>query len=126
MNIGVLWILAGLLAVTFLASGALTLAQPREKLATFGMGMGRSFSAGAVKASWSTVPPTGAWPARHRTARWRARVAPVRVPSQGRRELLHAPLSVVEGGTRRLAAQTCEPRPLFQARQTSRQLRWVP
>jgi hypothetical protein len=49
MNIA-LWIIAGLLAVAFLASGARKLTQPTEKLAAFGMGWVEDFSAGAVKA----------------------------------------------------------------------------
>jgi uncharacterized membrane protein YphA (DoxX/SURF4 family) len=49
MNIA-LWIIAGLLAVAVLASGAMKLARPKEKLAAFGMGWVEDFSAGAVKA----------------------------------------------------------------------------
>jgi uncharacterized membrane protein YphA (DoxX/SURF4 family) len=49
MNIA-LWIIAGLLAVAFLASGAMKLTRPREKLAAIGMGWVEDFSAGAVKA----------------------------------------------------------------------------
>jgi uncharacterized membrane protein YphA (DoxX/SURF4 family) len=49
MNIA-LWIIAGLLAVAFLASGAVKLARPKEKLAALGMGWVEDFSAGAVKA----------------------------------------------------------------------------
>jgi uncharacterized membrane protein YphA (DoxX/SURF4 family) len=45
-----LWIIAGLLAATFLVSGALKLAQPKEKLAAFGFGWVDDFSAGSVKA----------------------------------------------------------------------------
>ena len=48
MNI-VLWIIAGLLAVAFLAAGLMKLAQPKEKLAASGMGWTESFSPGAVK-----------------------------------------------------------------------------
>jgi uncharacterized membrane protein YphA (DoxX/SURF4 family) len=44
-----LWIIAGLLAVAFLASGAVKLIQPREKLAS-SYGWVEDFSAGAVKA----------------------------------------------------------------------------
>jgi uncharacterized membrane protein YphA (DoxX/SURF4 family) len=46
----VLWVVAGLLAVAFLASGAMKLAQPKEKLAAFGVGWVEDFGAGAVKA----------------------------------------------------------------------------
>jgi hypothetical protein len=49
MNIA-LWIIAGLLAVTFLAGGAMKLIQPKEKLAASGMGFAEDFSAGTVKA----------------------------------------------------------------------------
>ena len=49
MNIA-LWIIAGLLAVVFLAGGAMKLTQPKEKLAASGMGFVEDFSAGAVKA----------------------------------------------------------------------------
>ncbi|GAA0987570.1 DoxX family protein [Acrocarpospora macrocephala] len=49
MNIA-LWIITGLLAVIFLASGAVKLIQPKEKLAASGMGFAEDFSAGAVKA----------------------------------------------------------------------------
>jgi hypothetical protein len=49
MNVA-LWIITGLLAVAFLASGAMKLAQPKEKLAAFGMGWVEDFSAGTVKA----------------------------------------------------------------------------
>jgi uncharacterized membrane protein YphA (DoxX/SURF4 family) len=49
MNIG-LWIIAGLLAVVFLASGAMKLTQPKEKLATSGLGWVEDFGAGTVKA----------------------------------------------------------------------------
>ncbi len=49
MNIA-LWIIAGLLAVAFLAGGALKLIQPKEQLAAAGMGFVEDFSAGAVKA----------------------------------------------------------------------------
>lgn len=45
----VLWIVAGLLALAFLAAGAMKLAQPKEKLAASGMGWVDDFSAGAVK-----------------------------------------------------------------------------
>jgi hypothetical protein len=44
-----LWIIAGLLAVAFLASGATKLIQPKEKLPT-GWGWVEDFSAGTVKA----------------------------------------------------------------------------
>lgn len=46
----VLWIVAGVLALAFLAAGAMKLAQPKEKLAASGMGWVDDFSAGAVKA----------------------------------------------------------------------------
>jgi hypothetical protein len=49
MNLA-LWIIAGLLAVVFLASGAMKLTRPKEKLAAFGMGWVEDFSAGTVKA----------------------------------------------------------------------------
>ncbi|GAA1015421.1 hypothetical protein Aple_049990 [Acrocarpospora pleiomorpha] len=49
MNIA-LWIIAGLLAVIFLAGGAVKLIQPKEKLAASGMGFAEDFSVGAVKA----------------------------------------------------------------------------
>jgi uncharacterized membrane protein YphA (DoxX/SURF4 family) len=49
MNIA-LWIVAGLMAVAFLASGATKLAQSKEKLAASGMPVVEDFSAGAVKA----------------------------------------------------------------------------
>jgi uncharacterized membrane protein YphA (DoxX/SURF4 family) len=49
MNIA-LWIIAGLLAVAFLVSGAMKLAQPKEKLAAFGFGWVEDFSADSVKA----------------------------------------------------------------------------
>ncbi len=49
MNIA-LWIIAGLLAVAFLASGAMKLSQPKEKLAALGMGWVEDSSAGTVKA----------------------------------------------------------------------------
>jgi hypothetical protein len=49
MNIA-LWIIAGLLAVAFLAGGAIKLIQPKEKLAAAGMGFAEDFSGGAVKA----------------------------------------------------------------------------
>jgi uncharacterized membrane protein YphA (DoxX/SURF4 family) len=49
MNI-TLWIVAGLLAVPFLAGGALKLAWPKEKLAASGFGFAEDFSAGNVKA----------------------------------------------------------------------------
>jgi hypothetical protein len=44
-----LWIIAGVLAVAFLGSGALKLVQTREKLAASGMGWAEDFSDGAVK-----------------------------------------------------------------------------
>jgi uncharacterized membrane protein YphA (DoxX/SURF4 family) len=45
----VLWIVAGLLAVAFLAAGLMKLAQPKKKLAESGMGWTEDFSDGAVK-----------------------------------------------------------------------------
>jgi hypothetical protein len=48
MNI-TLWIIAGLLAVTFLASGAQKLAQPRQKLVASGMGWAEDRTVGTVK-----------------------------------------------------------------------------
>jgi len=49
MNIA-LWIIAGLLAVAFLASGAMKLIQPAEKLVTSGMPALEDFSPGTIKA----------------------------------------------------------------------------
>ncbi len=49
MNIA-LWIVAGLLAVVFLAGGAVKVVLPKERLASAGMGFAEDFSAGAVKA----------------------------------------------------------------------------
>jgi uncharacterized membrane protein YphA (DoxX/SURF4 family) len=49
MNI-VLWIIAGLLAAGFLASGLMKVAQPEEKLAASGQKWTEDFSSGAVKA----------------------------------------------------------------------------
>jgi uncharacterized membrane protein YphA (DoxX/SURF4 family) len=48
MNIA-LWIIAGLLAVAFLASGAMKLIQPKERLPA-GWGWVEDFSAGGIKA----------------------------------------------------------------------------
>ncbi|WP_129664782.1 DoxX family protein [Phytoactinopolyspora endophytica] len=48
MNIA-LWTIASLLAVVFLASGAIKLIQPKEKLVA-SMGVLENFSAGAIKA----------------------------------------------------------------------------
>ena len=48
MNV-VLWIVAGLLAVAFLAAGLMKLTQPKKKLADSGMGWAEDFSDGAVK-----------------------------------------------------------------------------
>ena len=45
----VLWIVAGLLALAFLAAGAMKLAQPRAKLAASGMAWTGDYSDGAVK-----------------------------------------------------------------------------
>jgi uncharacterized membrane protein YphA (DoxX/SURF4 family) len=49
MNIA-LWIIAGLLAATFLASGVVKLIQPKEKLVSSGFGWAEDFSTGSVKA----------------------------------------------------------------------------
>ena len=49
MNI-VLWIVAGVLAAAFLASGLMKLTQPRQKIVESGMGWAGDFSDGAVKA----------------------------------------------------------------------------
>jgi uncharacterized membrane protein YphA (DoxX/SURF4 family) len=49
MNIA-LWIIAGLLALTFLASGAMKVIQRKEKLAASGFGFVEDVSAGTVKA----------------------------------------------------------------------------
>jgi DoxX-like protein len=48
MNIA-LWIIAGLLAATFLASGVQKLAQPRQKLVASGMGWAEDLTVGTVK-----------------------------------------------------------------------------
>jgi uncharacterized membrane protein YphA (DoxX/SURF4 family) len=48
MNI-VLWIIAGLLALAFLASGFMKITQPKEKLYASGMKYTEDFSAGTVK-----------------------------------------------------------------------------
>lgn len=45
-----LWIIAGLLAMAFLASGAVKLIQSKEKLAASGMSVLEDFTAGTVKA----------------------------------------------------------------------------
>jgi uncharacterized membrane protein YphA (DoxX/SURF4 family) len=45
----VLWIIAGLLAAAFLASGVMKVMQPKEKLAASGMGWAEDFSAGTIK-----------------------------------------------------------------------------
>jgi uncharacterized membrane protein YphA (DoxX/SURF4 family) len=45
-----LWIIAGLLAVVFAASGAIKLTQPKKKLAASGFGWVDDFSAATVKA----------------------------------------------------------------------------
>ncbi|TDC95710.1 DoxX family protein [Actinomadura sp. 7K507] len=49
MNIA-LWIIAGLLAVIFLASGIMKLAQSKEKLTASGMGALEGFGDGTIKA----------------------------------------------------------------------------
>ncbi|GAB2717995.1 DoxX family protein [Arthrobacter bambusae] len=48
MNI-TLWIIAGVLAVAFLAAGAMKVSQPKEKLAASGMGWTGDFAPGTVK-----------------------------------------------------------------------------
>ncbi len=48
MNI-VLWIVAGVLAAAFLASGLMKLAQPKKRIVDSGMGWAEDFSDGAVK-----------------------------------------------------------------------------
>lgn len=48
MNI-VLWVIAGVLALAFLAAGAMKLTQPRQKLVASGMGWAEDFSDGTVK-----------------------------------------------------------------------------
>jgi uncharacterized membrane protein len=45
----VLWIVAGVLAAAFLASGLMKLAQPKKKIVDSGMGWAEDFSDGAVK-----------------------------------------------------------------------------
>ena len=49
MNV-VLWIVAGVLAAAFLASGLMKLTQPRKKIIDSGMGWAGDFSDGGVKA----------------------------------------------------------------------------
>ena len=49
MNV-VLWIVAGLLALAFLAAGGFKLTQSKQKLAASGMGWTEDFSAGMIKA----------------------------------------------------------------------------
>jgi len=44
-----LWIIASVLAVAFLAAGAMKLTQPKEKLITAGMGWTEDFSARTIK-----------------------------------------------------------------------------
>jgi uncharacterized membrane protein YphA (DoxX/SURF4 family) len=48
MNVA-LWIIAGLLALAFLAAGAMKLLQPKEKLAASGMAWAGDYSGGSVK-----------------------------------------------------------------------------
>jgi uncharacterized membrane protein YphA (DoxX/SURF4 family) len=48
MNV-VLWIVAGLLGVVFLAAGGMKLTQPKEKLAASGMGWAEDFSQPTVR-----------------------------------------------------------------------------
>ncbi|WP_458112972.1 DoxX family protein [Arthrobacter sp. R1-13] len=45
-----LWIIASVLALAFLAAGAMKLIQPKEKLAAAGMGWTEDFSPGTIKA----------------------------------------------------------------------------
>ena len=45
----VLWVIAVVLAVAFLAAGLMKLVQPKEKLAASGMGWTENYSAGTVK-----------------------------------------------------------------------------
>jgi hypothetical protein len=59
MNIA-LWIIAGLLAVAFLAGGAMKVIQPKEKLAASGFGFVQDFSAVlalAVLVAWGRFGP---------------------------------------------------------------------
>ena len=49
MNV-VLWIVAGVLAAAFVASGLMKLAQPKQKIVESGMGWAGDFSDGTVKA----------------------------------------------------------------------------
>lgn len=49
MNI-TLWIIASVLALAFLAAGAMKLAQPQEKLSASGMGWTEDVTPGAIKA----------------------------------------------------------------------------
>ncbi|MFC6086195.1 DoxX family protein [Sphaerisporangium aureirubrum] len=49
MNIA-LWVVAGLLALLFIAAGVMKMIQPKEKLAASGLGWVEDFSPGAVKA----------------------------------------------------------------------------
>lgn len=49
MNIA-LWVIASVLALAFLAAGAMKLAQPKEKLAASGMGWTEGFTPSAIKA----------------------------------------------------------------------------
>jgi len=48
MNV-VLWIIAGLLAVAFLAAGAMKLIKPKDELAASGMGWASDFSGPTIK-----------------------------------------------------------------------------
>jgi uncharacterized membrane protein YphA (DoxX/SURF4 family) len=45
----ILWIIAAVLALVFLAAGTMKLTQPKEKLAASGQGWVENFSSGAVK-----------------------------------------------------------------------------
>ncbi|MFD5619196.1 DoxX family protein [Streptomyces yangpuensis] len=54
-----LWVIAGVLALVFLAAGMMKISQPREKLAASGMAWTADFSPGAVK-TVGTVEVLGA------------------------------------------------------------------
>lgn len=45
----ILWIIAAVLALVFLAAGTMKLTQPKEKLAASGQGWVENFSSGAIK-----------------------------------------------------------------------------
>jgi hypothetical protein len=75
MNIA-LWMIAGLLAVGFLASGAKKLTQPNEKLAASGWGWAERFSPGAVKAIGTLEIKAAAGPPRSISRRFWCRWLP--------------------------------------------------